>query len=49
MASDASVSTFNKLHEFDFIADVPIDTTLRASEVKLQFKNILKKIKNIEL
>ena len=49
MAEDASPSLFNRLHEFEFIADVPVDTSLKASEVKANFKTLLKKIRNIDL
>jgi hypothetical protein len=49
LSEDAIPSLFNRLHEFEFIADVPIDTNLKASEVKGMFKSLLKKLRGLEL
>lgn len=48
LAEDSNPSLFNRLHEFQFIADVPVDTNLKASEVKQIFKNVVKKMRNID-
>lgn len=49
LASDAAKEHYNRLHQFQFIADVPIDTNLKAGEVKAVFLNILKKTKEMKV
>jgi hypothetical protein len=48
LASDAGKELYNRLHEFEFIADVPVDTNLNASDAKLLFLALLKRTRGIE-
>jgi hypothetical protein len=49
LATDAATELYNRLHEFEFIADVPIDTNLKASDIKQLFAGILMKTRGIEV
>jgi hypothetical protein len=40
---------FNRLHDFEYIADVPISGQLKASEAKEVFAKVVKKVKGLEL
>lgn len=49
IATDASEECYNRLHEFEFVADVPINGQYKASDVKEIFCSVLKKYKNMDL
>ena len=49
LAFDAPNQMFNRLHEFQFIGDVPVNGLHRASEVKELFKKVVKKYRDLDL
>ncbi len=48
-ANSAPEDIINRLHEFDFISEVPINGAWKASEVKEVFIKVVKKFRGIEL
>ena len=48
LGQDAAVDQYSRLHEFEFICDVPLDTTMKASEAKQLFRSVLKRLKNVD-
>ena len=49
LASDAAVELSNRLHEFEFLADVPVDSAHRASQVKVKFAQVVQQLRGLEL
>ena len=49
MAYDAPIEMSNRLHEFEFIGDVPVNGLHRASEVKDLFAKVMKKYRDMDL
>ena len=48
-AYDADREQYNRLHEFEYIVDVPLNGQWKASEVKSVFAKIVKKYRDLDL
>ena len=48
-AYDADRELYNRLHEFEYIVDVPINGQWKSSEVKAVFAKIVKKYRDMDL